>query len=81
MSGVLAATAVAEDDVALSSNRGNHDTTQPRQLTPRPPVVASNDAGRPTTPPMTMYLTQRAATIPKVVQDELDGRILAATGM
>ena len=76
LSGVLAATAVAEDE-AVASNNQPITTSRPRQLTPRPSLM--NNGPGITTPPMTMYVTQRATAIPKVVQDELDGHILQTT--
>jgi 15-cis-phytoene desaturase len=62
LSGVLAATAVAED--AIQPNRN-----WPRPLTPRPP--RSSGTPTPTTPDRTMYVAKRATAIPSDVLEEL----------
>jgi hypothetical protein len=58
------------EDALLQPNRPN----PPRQLTPLHPAIATADNTR-ATPPMTMYgyVTQRATTVPDVVQNELNG--------
>jgi 15-cis-phytoene desaturase len=65
LSGLLAATAVAEDHV-----ESDRSVVGPRKLTERPRDPNAADANE-TVPPRSMYVAKRAQSIPAAVQEEL----------
>jgi 15-cis-phytoene desaturase len=72
LSGVLAATAVAEDATLPNRHRS-------RPLTPRPPNSGTSPTA--TTPDRTMYVTKRATTIPSAILEELSEKNDAGIGV